>query len=175
MANSKAIIFPLSANLNLVQIMKYEKITSHHDFDGIVCAALCSYIFKIENIVFAGPNNIARADLLISNRDIVCDLPYPLECGLWFDHHEGNLRELAYQNIDPQSLPGKFDLQPSCARVVLNFFSPNFLMPAYFTGLVKQTDKIDSFNYLSIAEWRQVTPAHIIDSAIKSKWESSDE
>jgi oligoribonuclease NrnB/cAMP/cGMP phosphodiesterase (DHH superfamily) len=147
----------------------YQSIITHNDFDGVVSAALCSHVFKIDRIYFAGPGNIARADLTITEQDIVCDLPYPLECGLWFDHHEGNLQELQYRNINLDSIRGKFDLQPSCARVIFNYFQNDRQLPAYFAPLVDETDKIDSFNYQSVAEWRTETPAKIIDATIRSR------
>jgi len=147
----------------------YHSIITHNDFDGVVSAALCSYIFKIDRIYFAGPGNIARADLTITENDIVCDLPYPLECGLWFDHHEGNRQELQYRNIDPDSIAGKFDLQPSCARVIFNYFQNDPKLPDYFTLLVDETDKIDSFDYQSVDEWRTETPGKIIDATIRAR------
>ena len=152
--------------------MTYESIITHNDFDGVVSAAICSYVFKIDSIKFAGPNNIARADLTITDGDIVCDLPYPLECGLWFDHHEGNLQELKYRNIDPKSIPGKFDLQSSCARVVYNYFKASQNLPGYFETLVDETDIIDGFHYNSIEDWRKETPAKIIDATIRSRKEN---
>ena len=150
----------------------YQSIITHNDFDGVVSAALCSFVFKIDRIYFAGPSNIARADLTITENDIVCDLPYPLECGLWFDHHEGNLQELQYRKIDPESIEGKFDLQPSCARVIFDYFKDDQKLPDYFAPLVEETDKIDSFDFQSIEDWRAETPGKIIDATIRSR--SSD-
>jgi len=147
----------------------YQSIVTHNDFDGVVSAALCSHVFKIDRIYFAGPGTIARADLTITKQDIVCDLPYPLDCGLWFDHHEGNLQELQYRNIELDSITGKFDLQPSCARVIFNYFQNDRQLPEHFAPLVDETDKIDSFNYQSVAEWRTETPAKIIDATIRSR------
>ena len=148
----------------------YQSIITHNDFDGVVSASLCSYVFKIDRIYFAGPNNIARSDITITKQDIVCDLPYPLECGLWFDHHEGNLQELQYRKIELDSIAGKFDLQPSCARVIFNYFQNDHKLPAYFAPLVAETDKIDSFDYKSVSEWRSETPAKIIDATIRSRY-----
>jgi len=147
----------------------FDSIITHNDFDGVVSATLCSSIFKIDRIMFAGPSNIARADLTITKKDIVCDLPYPLECGLWFDHHEGNLQELKYRNIDPATIPGKFDLLPSCARVIFNYFQNEKPLPDHLASLVDHTDQIDSFNYHSVEEWRNETPAKIIDATIRAR------
>ncbi|HDP99367.1 MAG TPA: hypothetical protein ENN22_09315 [bacterium] len=147
--------------------MGYQSIITHNDFDGVASAAICSFVFKIDLIKFSGPNTIANAEITITENDIVCDLPYPLICGLWFDHHEGNLHELKFRNIDPESIPGKFDIQPSCARVVFDYFSGQVQFPEYFKTLVDETDIIDSFNYQSIDDWRKQTPAKIIDATIR--------
>ena len=152
--------------------MQYEKIITHNDFDGIASAAICSYVYKIDQIQFAGPNTIARAEITVSKNDIVCDLPYPLECGLWFDHHEGNLQELKFRNLDQNSIPGKFDVQPSCARVIFEYFRSEIQLPEHFISLVEETDKIDSFNFSSIEEWRNINPAKIIEATIKSRKDS---
>jgi len=101
---------------------RYEKIVTHDDFDGIVSASLCSSVLKIQKVIFAGPMTIARSQITITQKDVVCDLPYPRQCGLWFDHHEGNLQELALRKIEVKSIAGRFDLKPSCSRVVYEFF-----------------------------------------------------
>ncbi|NOZ60253.1 MAG: hypothetical protein GXO74_01090 [Calditrichaeota bacterium] len=151
--------------------MEFDSIITHNDLDGIVSAAICSSVFGIDRIKFAGPNNIANAEITITSNDIVCDLPYPLECGLWFDHHEGNLEELRYRNIDVDDIPGKFDLQPSCARVIFNYFNEQRDLPEYFDELVRETDIIDSFQYASLEDWQRETPAKIIDSTIRLQTE----
>lgn len=147
----------------------YEKIITHNDFDGLASAAICSFFYEVDFIQFAGPNSIANAQISIGDNDIVCDLPYPLSCGRWFDHHEGNIEELKYRNIDPATIPGHSDLQPSCARVCFNFLSKQKRLPAHFTDLVAEADMIDSFDYQSIEDWRRETPGKIIDAAIRVK------
>jgi len=147
----------------------YEKIITHNDFDGLASAAICSYVFQINQIQFAGPNTIANSQITVTEDDIICDLPYPLMCGLWFDHHAGNLDELKYRQIDPSSVPGSFELLPSCAHVCFNYFAPKHALPPHFKELVQAADIIDAFNYQSIADWRQETPGKIIDAAIRAK------
>ena len=151
----------------------YNSIITHNDFDGVVSAVICSYIFKISLVKFTGPSTIARSQITITTGDIVCDLPYPLECGLWFDHHAGNLQELQYRNIDPTAIDGKFELKPSCARVIFDYFKENKQLPDYFEPLVAEADIIDAFDYKSIEDWRKETPGKIIDATTKIKYESS--
>ena len=147
----------------------YENIITHNDFDGVASAALCSYIYQINSIKFAGPDTIERSEITITKNDIVCDLPFPLECGLWFDHHEGNLHALKYRKIDLDSIAGKFDLQSSCARVIYDHHRNSSAMAPYFENLVEATDIIDSFDYDSIESWRSETPAKIIDATIRAR------
>jgi oligoribonuclease NrnB/cAMP/cGMP phosphodiesterase (DHH superfamily) len=153
----------------------YDKIITHNDFDGIVSASLCSWVLKIQKVIFAGPLTIARSQITITERDVVCDLPYPLQCGLWFDHHEGNLQELAYRRIDPKSIPGRFDLKPSCSRVVYEFFSETIELPIHFSKAVEESDVIDSFSYSSIEDWRRETPGRLIDLTLKAPFPSAED
>ncbi len=145
----------------------YQKIITHEDFDGLVSAVICSYALKVNHIEFTGPKKVSEARISITDKDVVCDLPYPLECGLWFDHHEANEEELRYRGIDAGEVGGKFAPEPSCARVVYEYFSHSFQFPGHFEEMVHETDIIDSFNYISISDWRRETPGKIIDSTIK--------
>ncbi len=69
----------------------FKRIVTHNDFDGIVSGAICSLVSGCDHFVFTGPNSIARAEVSVGPSDVVTDLPYPLDCGMWFDHHPGNL------------------------------------------------------------------------------------
>jgi len=161
---------PVSPNLT-----EYEKIVTHNDFDGIVSASLCSWVLKIQKVVFTGPLTITRSQITITEKDVVCDLPYPLQCGLWFDHHEGNLQELALRKIDSKSIPGRFDLKPSCSRVVYEYFSERGEFPPYFGKAVEEADVIDSFSYSSIEDWRRETPGRLIDLTLKAPFQSAED
>ena len=153
----------------------FEKIVTHNDFDGVVSAALCAWGVKAERVLFTGPVAIARSRVTITERDVVCDLPYPLQCGLWFDHHEGNLQELQYRNIDPKSIPGRFELKPSCSRVVYDYFSEDRDVPENFIKAVEEADVIDSFSYASVEDWRRETPGKIIDLTLKGRFPSPED
>jgi oligoribonuclease NrnB/cAMP/cGMP phosphodiesterase (DHH superfamily) len=154
---------------------EYEKIVTHNDFDGIISASLCAWALKIERILFAGPLTINKSQITITERDVVCDLPFPLQCGLWFDHHEGNLQELEYRRIDPRSIPGRFDLKPSCSRVVYEYFTEQIGLPSYFLQAVEEADIIDGFSYSSIEDWRKETPGKMIDLTLKNRFSSAED
>jgi len=143
------------------------KIVTHTDFDGVVSAAICSFSLGINQIVFAGPTAIERNLISVSDRDVVCDLPYPLECGLWFDHHPGNLEALRLRGYDPARIPGRFDLRDSCGRVVYEYFSSRVGLPPYFEATVYNADVIDAFKYRDVEDWRRETPGKVVDCALK--------
>jgi oligoribonuclease NrnB/cAMP/cGMP phosphodiesterase (DHH superfamily) len=158
-----------------VESAKFEKIVTHNDFDGILSASLCTWALKVERIFFTGPLTINRSQITITEKDVVCDLPYPLQCGLWFDHHEGNLQELEYRRIDPKSIPGRFDSKPSCSRVVYEYFSEQTSLPSFFAQAVEEADVIDSFSYSSIEDWRKETPGKVIDLTLKARFPSAED
>ncbi len=150
--------------------MAYDRIVTHGDFDGIVSAAIASAALGCDTFVFTGPNAIARAEISVGPRDVVCDLPYPLECGLWFDHHPGNREALALRGIDPAGIPGRLDeTKRSAARVVFEYFTgQGVALPAPLSGTVDEADTIDSFDYRTIEEWRRETPGRLVDMSLKA-------
>jgi oligoribonuclease NrnB/cAMP/cGMP phosphodiesterase (DHH superfamily) len=129
-------------------------------------------MLRMEGVIFTGPLTITKSQITITEKDVVCDLPYPLQCGLWFDHHAGNLQELDYRKIDPKLIPGRFDLKPSCSRVVYEYFSER---AEVLQMAVEEADVIDSFSYASIEEWRRETPGKVIDLTLKVRFPSAEE
>lgn len=156
--------------------MSFERIVTHNDFDGVVSAAICSHVYNCERLVFTGPNSVTRAEISIDVRDVVCDLPFPLECGMWFDHHPGNKEAVTLRGIDPGTIPGRFEERPSCARVIYDYFADEgTILPAHFAETVSEADTIDSFNYRSVDEWREETPGKLVDMSLKAYFPSPRE
>ncbi|MBW7998014.1 MAG: hypothetical protein FVQ81_15895 [Candidatus Glassbacteria bacterium] len=147
--------------------MQYDRIVTHDDFDGIASAALAGYFLEIENFAFAGPNDIIHSRISTSGFDIVCDLPYPLQGGMWFDHHVANFDDLELRGFDQGEIPGLRKLAPSCARVIVDFFAEEFEIDQELEQIAAAADVIDTFGYESIEQWRTETPASRIDCAIK--------
>jgi len=153
----------------------YNRIVTHYDFDGVISAAICSHALRIDNIHFAAPRMIAEAKVSISGQDVVCDLPYPMECGLWFDHHEGNAEEVTFRGLDLAQITGRFALKDSCARVVYEYFEEQVPLLPHFAEMVNEADVIDSFRYTGIEDWRRETPGKVIDGALKSRLRTDDQ
>jgi len=153
----------------------YKKIITHNDFDGIVCAALCSHYYKIDDIIFASPNNIIDKSIIVNNDCVLCDLPYSTNCGLWFDHHIGNKEELNQRKINIDEIPGCFCVKPSCARVVYDYLGDKAQWPHFFSQTVIETDIIDSFAYSCAQDWIKKTPGKLINCALNSGFSSPQE
>ena len=142
------------------------RIITHDDLDGVVSAALVSLATGIEKTFFTGPVSIQQGRTQTTEGDIVCDLPCPVRVGMWFDHHPGNLEDLKLREVDPDQIPGQFDTRPSCARVVFEFFREDHPFPPFMEETVNATDRVDSFDYDTMAQWREPTPERLLSDAI---------
>ena len=147
----------------------FDRIVTHDDFDGVVSAALVGYFLEIDKIAFAGPGDITNSRISTGASDIVCDLPYPLECGMWFDHHEANLEDLDLRGISQEKIPGLRKPAPSCARVIIEYYETEYEIDPELVEMVEASDRIDSFAYESIEDWRRLRAENEIDAAIKLK------
>jgi oligoribonuclease NrnB/cAMP/cGMP phosphodiesterase (DHH superfamily) len=133
------------------------RIISHDDLDGVVSAAIVSFATGIDRFFFAGPVAVQNGRTPTSESDIVCDLPCPMRVGMWFDHHPGNLEDIKLREIDPETVPGRFEAAPSCARVVYEYFREGTQFPEFMADTVAGTDRVDSFDYRTMEEWKEPT------------------
>lgn len=118
------------------------RIVTRPDFDGIVCAVL---ILEAENaspsVIWVSPGDMQKGNIDIRQGDIIANLPYHPNCSFWFDHH--------FSNRIRHKTPGLFEIAPSAAGLVFKYYQDK--LQKDFTGLVTETDKIDSAN-LSLDE-----------------------
>ena len=114
------------------------RIVTRPDFDGVVCAALLKNIYTTtEPILWIEPYELKERTHEITNNDIIANLPYVDGCALWFDHHYSNKINVPFK--------GAFELTPSAAHIIYNYYRDSFKND--FTELVKVTDDIDSANF----------------------------
>jgi oligoribonuclease NrnB/cAMP/cGMP phosphodiesterase (DHH superfamily) len=90
----------------------------------------------IDKIRFVEPKFVQDGEVEISSNDIITNLPYDKRCGMWFDHHVANVR--------PKEFKGSFKPAPSAARVVYDYYLPNFPSLTKYDDLMRATDKIDA-------------------------------
>lgn len=146
--------------------INFNRIITHDDLDGVVSAALLSIATGIDKFYFTGPVSIQQGLIPVSETDIVCDLPCPIRVGMWFDHHPGNLEDLRLREVDPDTIQGRFDIKPSCARVVYEYFKATAEFPHFIDETVAGADRVDSFDYRTMDEWRQPTVERKLADAI---------
>lgn len=155
--------------------MAYNRIIAHSDFDGIASASLCLLIHGNADIMFSGPVDINMRKIPLTETDIIVDLPYGTPAGLWYDHHAGNTEDVKLLGIDPATIPGKRQEYPSCAGLIYDTFKDTFAFPAFIEELAAGVNRVDSFSYTDLADWRRETPDRIIDLAIKTEFENRQE
>ena len=108
------------------------------DFDGIACAVLLKQVEILEKITFAEPREVQDRLLEIGPGDILANLPYHPECGMWFDHHSSEVERTSFDH----EFEGRFEMAPSAARVICNHYkSHRFHRYEY---LLAEVDRIDS-------------------------------
>ena len=142
------------------------RIVTHDDLDGVVSAALLSLSLGIDHFFFTGPVSVQNGKTPTTERDVVCDLPCPVRVGMWFDHHSGNLQDLNLRGIDPGDVPGRFAPEPSCARVIHDYFQGKVDFPEFIGETVAGTDRVDSFDYRTMEEWQEPTPDRRLSDSI---------
>jgi len=92
--------------------VKYRLVT-RSDFDGLVCAVLLRVLDMIDEITFVHPKDVQDGVTVVTERDILTNLPFAPGAHLVFDHHHSetlrNTGERSNHIIDPDA--------PSAARV----------------------------------------------------------
>jgi oligoribonuclease NrnB/cAMP/cGMP phosphodiesterase (DHH superfamily) len=95
------------------------RLITRSDFDGLVCAVLLRDVETIDAIDFVHPKDVQDGKVTAGPHDILTNLPYVQGVGLWFDHHSSELS----RNEDTASYRGRFEIAPSAARVVYNYYT----------------------------------------------------
>ena len=113
------------------------RIVTRPDFDGIVCAVLLRAAEgPTLDIQWIEPNEIQAGTADIKTGDIIANLPFHPDAGLWFDHHVSNTPQ--------KPVPGAFEIAPSAAGVIYEYYKSQGKLDTRFDELVEHTDMIDS-------------------------------
>jgi len=117
------------------------RIVSRPDFDGIICAVLLEDAEQItKETLWVEPNDMQKGLIEIESDDIVTNLPYHPNCGMWFDHH--------FTNQIEKSFKGEFKIAPSAAGIIYHYYDKSVYNRDY-KELVYETDRIDSADLTS--------------------------
>ncbi|RMH64279.1 MAG: hypothetical protein D6677_05180 [Calditrichaeota bacterium] len=115
------------------------RLVTRGDFDGLASGVLLTLAHDIDTIFLAKPHEIQENLIPISSNDIVANLPYHSDCGMWFDHHINEVEMAAEIKFK-----GAFKVAPSCSRVVFDYYKDAVEPIQRFEKIVVIADKIDS-------------------------------
>jgi hypothetical protein len=121
------------------------RLITRSDFDGLVCAVLLREVAQIDAIEFVHPKDVQDGKVLVTANDILTNLPYQPGIGMWFDHHSS---EAVRNELDAAKFEGRFEVAPSAARVVYNYYVEKGEGEKLkkFDALLESVDKSDSAN-----------------------------
>jgi hypothetical protein len=116
------------------------RLVTRPDLDGLTCAVLLSDCETIDAVELVHPQDVAERRVPIGPADVLANVPYHPECGLWFDNH---------LLTDPRAMPptgfkGRYGKAPSAARLVYEHYAPSHPALARHDQLVSETDRLDS-------------------------------
>jgi nanoRNase/pAp phosphatase (c-di-AMP/oligoRNAs hydrolase) len=119
------------------------RLITRGDLDGLTSAIIITMKEPIDEIVLVHPQDITDKAVPIRHDDILANVPYHPDCGMWFDHHlltESNEKP-------PPQFKGKYRTAPSAARLVYEYYlekNPNDQELKKFEKLVEETDRLDA-------------------------------
>ena len=114
------------------------RLVTRSDFDGLVCGVLLKEVEQIDEVIFAHPKDMQDGTVTITQNDIITNLPYHPNCGMWFDHHASEGERI---DLD-MNFRGMFTVAPSAARVVFNYY--NSPKHQKYEDLLVEVDKSDA-------------------------------
>ncbi len=112
------------------------------DFDGLTSGVLLTLARDIDSVFLAKPKEIYEDCVPINSNDIIANLPYHSNCGMWFDHHINEVkmaREIKFE--------GDFKVAPSCSRVIFDYYKDDIEPVQRFEKIVQISDKIDAAQF----------------------------
>ena len=112
------------------------RLITRGDLDGLACAVIVTSHEQISEILLVHPQDISDRRVEVDGDDIVANLPYHPDCGLWFDHHL-----LSSPDRRPQTkFRGRYAQAPSAAQLVWEHYGAD----PRFADLVEETNRLDS-------------------------------
>jgi len=119
------------------------RLLTRSDFDGLVCAVLLKEVVTIDAVEFCHPKDMQDGKIEVTSNDIITNLPYHPDAGMWFDHHASESAR-----SDELIFNGRYEIAPSTARVIYNYYvlKGEGAPLAKYDPLLIEVDKSDSAN-----------------------------
>jgi nanoRNase/pAp phosphatase (c-di-AMP/oligoRNAs hydrolase) len=119
------------------------RLVTRGDMDGLTSAVIITLKEPVDEILLVHPQDITDKKVPIRGEDILANVPYHPDAGLWFDHHlltDSNEKP-------PANFKGRYRIAPSAARLVYEYYlekSPKDPQLLRLAKLVDETDRIDA-------------------------------
>ena len=119
------------------------RLVTRGDLDGLTSAVIVTLKEPVGEILLIHPQDITDKKVQIRPDDILSNLPYHPDAGLWFDHHlltDSNEKP-------PEKYRGKWRTAPSAARLVYEYYTekyPHDRDLERLAPLVDATDRLDA-------------------------------
>src|SRR5579885_1913503 len=119
------------------------RLVTRGDLDGLTSAVIITLKEPIDEIVLVHPQDITDKKVPIGRDDILANVPYHPDAGMWFDHHlltDSNEKP-------PASFKGAHRIAPSAGRLVYEYYlakDPNDPQLRRLSRLVDETDRLDA-------------------------------
>lgn len=111
------------------------RLVTRGDLDGLTASVLLSEMEEVDDILLVHPQDVTDRKVAITADDILANLPYHPQAGMWFDHH-------AHTVMPEGAFKGAYKVAPSVARVIYDHYNTDKLRR--FEQLVRDTDRFDS-------------------------------
>src|ERR1700730_7823930 len=119
------------------------RLVTRADLDGLTSAVIITLKERIDEILLVHPQDITDKRIEIRKDDILANVPYHHNAGIWFDHH----LLTASNEKPPEKFEGRYRVAPSAARLVYEYYlekHPNDPDLLRFAKLVDETDRLDA-------------------------------
>ena len=112
------------------------RLITRGDLDGLACAVIITEVEEISETVLLHPQDITDDRIEITGDDVIANLPYHPNCGMWFDHH----LQTSSNKRPEGEFKGLYGLAPSAAKLVWEYYGQD---PRY-EQLIAETNRLDS-------------------------------
>lgn len=112
------------------------RLLTRTDLDGLASARILRAHESLDAVVLVHPQQITDKSIPVTGEDILVNLPYHPDCGVWFDHHP----QTASNERPPATFEGRWAPTPSAAQLVWEHYGAE----ERFARMVHETNRFDS-------------------------------
>ena len=115
------------------------RLVTRPDFDGLASGVLLVERGLVDSYRFVHPKDIQDGKVEVTPEDVLANVPYCANCGLWFDHHASERERIkATTRFDGASRPA-----PSTAQVIWDYYGGEKAFDKRLLPLMEAVNKSD--------------------------------